>query len=111
MGGRGCPRGKPHFFRAAQGLERRRALSSRVSSSLCAQMAAWLREKNLVALEEGWWDPVELQAQLRQQQNLQAELDPRAHRQQRLQMVRPWAPGTGYRPEKELAPQSPGSWP
>lgn len=101
MGGRGCPRGKPPFFREAQGLERRRALSSRVSSSPCAQMAAWLREKNLVALEEGWWDPVELQAQLQQQQNLQAELDTRAHRQQRLQMVRPWAPGTGYRPEKE----------
>ncbi|KAI4568080.1 hypothetical protein MJT46_007878 [Ovis ammon polii x Ovis aries] len=49
-------------------------------------MAAWLREKNLVALEEGWWDPVDLQAQLREQQNLQAELDTRAHHQQRLQM-------------------------
>uniref|UniRef100_A0A8C6D7R2 Spectrin beta, non-erythrocytic 5 n=1 Tax=Moschus moschiferus TaxID=68415 RepID=A0A8C6D7R2_MOSMO len=77
---------KPHFFRAAQGLKRRRALGSRTSSSLCAQMAAWLREKNLVALEDGWWDPVDLQAQLRQQQNLQAELDARAYHQQRLQM-------------------------
>uniref|UniRef100_A0A452DXD2 Spectrin beta, non-erythrocytic 5 n=1 Tax=Capra hircus TaxID=9925 RepID=A0A452DXD2_CAPHI len=79
-------RGKPPFFRAAQGLERRRTLGSRASSSPCAQMAAWLREKNLVALEEGWWDPVDLQAQLREQQNLQAELDTRAHHQQRLQM-------------------------
>lgn len=110
-GGKGLPRGKPPFFRAAQGLERRRTLGSRASSSPCAQMAAWLREKNLVALEEGWWDPVDLQAQLREQQNLQAELDTRAHHQQRLQMVRPWAPGTSYRPEKELTPQSPGSWP
>jgi len=109
--GKGLPRGKPPFFRTSQGLERRRALGSRASSSLCAQMAAWLREKNLVALEEGWWDPVDLQAQLQQQQHLQAELDTRAHHQQRLQMVRPWALGTGYRSEKELTPQSPGSWP
>ncbi|XP_043327488.1 spectrin beta chain, non-erythrocytic 5 [Cervus canadensis] len=65
-------------------LEELRQLQSFLQDS--CEMAAWLREKNLVALEEGWWDPVELQAQLRQQQNLQAELDPRAHRQQRLQM-------------------------
>ncbi|OWK09720.1 hypothetical protein Celaphus_00006342, partial [Cervus elaphus hippelaphus] len=65
-------------------LEELRQLQSFLQDS--CEMAAWLREKNLVALEEGWWDPVELQAQLQQQQNLQAELDPRAHRQQRLQM-------------------------
>ncbi|KAJ1079411.1 hypothetical protein K5549_021963 [Capra hircus] len=65
-------------------LEELRQLQSFLQDS--CEMAAWLREKNLVALEEGWWDPVDLQAQLREQQNLQAELDTRAHHQQRLQM-------------------------
>ncbi|CAN0540377.1 unnamed protein product [Rangifer tarandus platyrhynchus] len=65
-------------------LEELRQLQSFLQDS--CEMAAWLREKNLVALEESWWDPVELQSQLQQQQNLQAELDTRAHRQQRLQM-------------------------
>ncbi|XP_055291885.1 spectrin beta chain, non-erythrocytic 5 [Moschus berezovskii] len=65
-------------------LEELRQLQSFLQDS--CEMAAWLREKNLVALEDGWWDPVDLQAQLRQQQNLQAELDARAYHQQRLQM-------------------------
>ncbi|XP_061286842.1 spectrin beta chain, non-erythrocytic 5 isoform X2 [Bos javanicus] len=65
-------------------LEELRQLQSFLQDS--CEMAAWLREKNLVALEEGWWDPVDLQAQLQQQQHLQAELDTRAHHQQRLQM-------------------------
>ncbi|KAM7239689.1 hypothetical protein CapIbe_009184 [Capra ibex] len=65
-------------------LEELRQLQSFLQDS--CEMAAWLREKNLVALEEGWWDPVDLQAQLQEQQNLQAELDTRAHHQQRLQM-------------------------
>lgn len=50
----------------------------------------WLREKNSVALEEGWRDPALLQAQLWKQQSLQAELDANVHEQQRLQMVSPW---------------------
>nr|KAF6487643.1 spectrin beta, non-erythrocytic 5 [Rousettus aegyptiacus] len=50
------------------------------------EVAMWLRERNLVATEEGWWDPAMLQAQLRKQQNLQAELDTSVHQQQRLQM-------------------------
>lgn len=55
----------------------------------------WLREKNVVALDEGWRDPAMLQAQLRKQQNLQAELDASVHQQQRLQMVRAWGYGWG----------------
>ncbi|XP_032336758.1 spectrin beta chain, non-erythrocytic 5 [Camelus ferus] len=49
------------------------------------EVATWLREKNLVALEEGWQDPAGLQAQWRKQQNLQAKLDAGVHHQQRLQ--------------------------
>uniref|UniRef100_A0A4X1V167 Calponin-homology (CH) domain-containing protein n=1 Tax=Sus scrofa TaxID=9823 RepID=A0A4X1V167_PIG len=49
------------------------------------EVASWLREKSLMVLEEGWQDPVELQAQLRKQHNLQAELDTSVHHQQRLQ--------------------------
>ncbi|KAK2103756.1 Spectrin beta chain, non-erythrocytic 5 [Saguinus oedipus] len=54
-------------------------------SSPCAQVAAWLREKNLVALEEGLLDPATLPAQMRKQQNFQAELDVSMHQQQELQ--------------------------
>uniref|UniRef100_A0A671DN44 Spectrin beta, non-erythrocytic 5 n=1 Tax=Rhinolophus ferrumequinum TaxID=59479 RepID=A0A671DN44_RHIFE len=50
------------------------------------EVAMWLREKNLVALDEGWRDPAMLQAQMRKQQNLQAELDTSVHQQQWLQM-------------------------
>ncbi|EDL79932.1 spectrin, beta, non-erythrocytic 5 (predicted), partial [Rattus norvegicus] len=50
------------------------------------QVATWLREKNLVALEEGQQDPTTMQAQLQQQQNLQAELDASVHQRQELQM-------------------------
>lgn len=76
----------------------------------------WLRERNLVATEEGWRDPAMLQAQLRKQQNLQAELDTSVHQQQRLQMVRPWGPSWGTmersgRPDPEATPQRPGSCP
>ncbi|XP_032107131.1 spectrin beta chain, non-erythrocytic 5 [Sapajus apella] len=49
------------------------------------QAAAWLREKNLVALEEGLLDPATLPVQLRKQQNFQAELDVSMHQQQELQ--------------------------
>nr|XP_021524474.1 LOW QUALITY PROTEIN: spectrin beta chain, non-erythrocytic 5 [Aotus nancymaae] len=49
------------------------------------EAAAWLREKNLVALEEGLLDPATLPAQLRKQQNFQAELDVSMHQQQELQ--------------------------
>eukprot|EP00069_Balaena_mysticetus_P015135 bmy_09148T0 len=49
------------------------------------EVAAWLREKNLVVLEEGWQAPARLQAQLRRQQDLQAEQDTSVHHQQRLQ--------------------------
>ncbi|KAF6133107.1 spectrin beta, non-erythrocytic 5 [Phyllostomus discolor] len=50
------------------------------------EVAAWLREKNLVALEEGPGDPAMLQAQLREQQTLQAELHAGVRQQQRLQL-------------------------
>uniref|UniRef100_G1MDF6 Spectrin beta, non-erythrocytic 5 n=1 Tax=Ailuropoda melanoleuca TaxID=9646 RepID=G1MDF6_AILME len=50
------------------------------------EVATWLREKNSVALEEGWRDPALLRAQLWKQQSLQAELDATVHHQQRLQM-------------------------
>ncbi|XP_078189296.1 spectrin beta chain, non-erythrocytic 5 [Callithrix jacchus] len=49
------------------------------------EAAAWLREKNLVALEEGLLDPATLPAQMRKQQNFQAELDVSMHQQQELQ--------------------------
>ncbi|XP_038962424.1 spectrin beta chain, non-erythrocytic 5 isoform X3 [Rattus norvegicus] len=51
-----------------------------------SEVATWLREKNLVALEEGQQDPTTMQAQLQQQQNLQAELDASVHQRQELQM-------------------------
>ncbi|XP_069861789.1 spectrin beta chain, non-erythrocytic 5 [Dipodomys merriami] len=51
----------------------------------CDEVAAWLREKSLVALEEGGQDPATLPAQLGKQQHLQAELDASAHLQQELQ--------------------------
>uniref|UniRef100_H0XEK4 Spectrin beta, non-erythrocytic 5 n=1 Tax=Otolemur garnettii TaxID=30611 RepID=H0XEK4_OTOGA len=50
------------------------------------EVAMWLREKNLVALEEGWQDPAMLQAQLRKQQSFQVELDASVHQQQELHM-------------------------
>uniref|UniRef100_A0A2I3GSR9 Spectrin beta, non-erythrocytic 5 n=1 Tax=Nomascus leucogenys TaxID=61853 RepID=A0A2I3GSR9_NOMLE len=49
------------------------------------EVATWLREKNLVALEEGLLDTATLPAQLRKQQNFQAELDASMHQQQELQ--------------------------
>ncbi|KAM6181713.1 LOW QUALITY PROTEIN: spectrin beta chain, non-erythrocytic 5 [Erethizon dorsatum] len=49
------------------------------------EVATWLREKNLVALEKDWWDPATLQALLRKQRNLQAELDTSLHQQEELQ--------------------------
>ncbi|XP_032199248.1 spectrin beta chain, non-erythrocytic 5 isoform X4 [Mustela erminea] len=49
------------------------------------EVATWLREKHSVALEEGWRDPALLQAQLRKQRSLQAELDASVHHHQRLQ--------------------------
>ncbi|KAM5235434.1 spectrin beta chain, non-erythrocytic 5 [Ctenodactylus gundi] len=49
------------------------------------EMATWLREKNLVALEEGWRDPATLRAELRKQRSFQAELGASAHRHQELQ--------------------------
>ena len=70
----------------------------------------WLREKNSVALEEGWRDPALLQAQLWKQQSLQAELDANVHEQQRLQMVSPWGLwDQSCRPEHGETPQSPGN--
>ncbi|XP_012865444.1 PREDICTED: spectrin beta chain, non-erythrocytic 5 [Dipodomys ordii] len=51
----------------------------------CDEVAAWLREKSLVALEEGGQDPATLPVQLGKQQNLQAELDASAPLQQELQ--------------------------
>ncbi|KAM9202881.1 spectrin beta chain, non-erythrocytic 5 [Dugong dugon] len=49
------------------------------------EVAVWLREKNQVALEEGWRDPATLQTQLWKQRTLQAELDSIVHQEQRLQ--------------------------
>ncbi|KAL4693113.1 hypothetical protein H8959_016923 [Pygathrix nigripes] len=49
------------------------------------EVATWLREKNVVALEEGLLDTATLPAQLRKQQNFQAELDASRHQQQELQ--------------------------
>ncbi|KAF5925525.1 hypothetical protein HPG69_001972 [Diceros bicornis minor] len=65
-------------------LEELRQLRTFLQDS--SEVASWLREKNLVALEEDWQDPAMLQAQLRKQQTLQAELDTSAHQRQRLQM-------------------------
>ncbi|XP_053451516.1 spectrin beta chain, non-erythrocytic 5 [Nycticebus coucang] len=50
------------------------------------EVATWLREKNRVALEEGWQDPAKLQVQLWKQQSFQVELDASVHQQQELQM-------------------------
>lgn len=55
----------------------------------------WLREKNTEALGEGRWAPSELQAQVRQQQELQAELDASAQDHEALQAVRPGVRGSG----------------
>uniref|UniRef100_A0A8C5UMU9 Spectrin beta, non-erythrocytic 5 n=1 Tax=Microcebus murinus TaxID=30608 RepID=A0A8C5UMU9_MICMU len=52
------------------------------------EVATWLREKNLVALDVRWQDAATLQAQLRKQQSFQAELDASLRRQQELQTVR-----------------------
>uniref|UniRef100_A0A8C0QVH5 Spectrin beta, non-erythrocytic 5 n=1 Tax=Canis lupus dingo TaxID=286419 RepID=A0A8C0QVH5_CANLU len=65
-------------------LEELRQLQTLLQESF--EVAMWLREKNSVALEEGWRDPALLQAQLWKQQSLQAELDANVHEQQRLQM-------------------------
>nr|XP_055172581.1 spectrin beta chain, non-erythrocytic 5 [Nyctereutes procyonoides] len=65
-------------------LEELRQLQTLLQESF--EVAMWLREKNSVALEEGWRDPALLQAQLWKQQSLQAELDASVHKQQRLQM-------------------------
>lgn len=110
-----APEGSHPSYGAAQSLGgQRRALSSTAWFSLYAQAAAWLREKNLVALEEGWQDPASLQAQVQKQQKLQAELDTSVHLRQRLQMVRPWGSGWGPAtvlpaPECGATSQSPGS--
>ncbi|XP_040602017.1 LOW QUALITY PROTEIN: spectrin beta chain, non-erythrocytic 5 [Mesocricetus auratus] len=50
------------------------------------EVATWLREKNLVALDRGQQDPTTMQTQLQKQQNFQAELDASVHQQQELQM-------------------------
>ncbi|CAK7301658.1 Spectrin beta chain, non-erythrocytic 5 [Vulpes lagopus] len=65
-------------------LEELRQLQTLLQESF--EVAMWLREKNSVALEEGWRDPALLQAQLWKQQSLQAQLDASVHEQQRLQM-------------------------
>ncbi|XP_042798196.1 spectrin beta chain, non-erythrocytic 5 [Panthera leo] len=50
------------------------------------EVATWLREKDSVALDEGWRNPALLQTQLWKQKSLQAELDTSVHHQQRLQV-------------------------
>ncbi|XP_076785650.1 spectrin beta chain, non-erythrocytic 5 isoform X3 [Arvicanthis niloticus] len=50
------------------------------------EVATWLREKNLVALDKGQQDPTTMQAQLQKQQNFQAELNASVRQQQELQM-------------------------
>ncbi|KAB0401288.1 hypothetical protein E2I00_000787, partial [Balaenoptera physalus] len=62
--------------------------SLQVDPTWVPEVAAWLREKNLVVLEEGWQAPAGLQAQSRRQQNLQVEQDTSVHHQQRLQTER-----------------------
>uniref|UniRef100_A0A8D2AM26 Spectrin beta, non-erythrocytic 5 n=1 Tax=Sciurus vulgaris TaxID=55149 RepID=A0A8D2AM26_SCIVU len=64
-------------------LEELQQLRTFLQDSL--EVATWLREKNLVALEEDWQDSAKLQAQLRKQQNFQAELDASVPQQQELQ--------------------------
>ncbi|XP_021581618.2 spectrin beta chain, non-erythrocytic 5 isoform X1 [Ictidomys tridecemlineatus] len=64
-------------------LEELQQLQTFLQDSL--ELATWLREKNLVALEEGWQDPAKLQAQLWKQQHFQAELDASVPQQQELQ--------------------------
>ncbi|EHH63003.1 hypothetical protein EGM_15887 [Macaca fascicularis] len=64
-------------------LEELRQLQAFLQDS--QEVAAWLREKNVVALEEGLLDTATLPAQLRKQQNFQAELDASRHQQQELQ--------------------------
>ncbi|XP_040854019.1 spectrin beta chain, non-erythrocytic 5-like [Ochotona curzoniae] len=51
------------------------------------EVVVWLREKNTEALGEGRWAPSELQAQVRQQQELQAELDASAQDHEALQAL------------------------
>uniref|UniRef100_A0A8C3VFV2 Spectrin beta, non-erythrocytic 5 n=1 Tax=Catagonus wagneri TaxID=51154 RepID=A0A8C3VFV2_9CETA len=63
-------------------LEELRQLRAFLQDS--SEVATWLREKRLAALDEGWQDPAGLQAQLRKLQNLQAELDTSVHHPQRL---------------------------
>nr|XP_048315627.1 spectrin beta chain, non-erythrocytic 5 [Myodes glareolus] len=50
------------------------------------EVAMWLREKNLVALDKGQPDPAMMQTQLQKQQDFQAVLDASVHQQQELQM-------------------------
>ncbi|XP_029391606.1 LOW QUALITY PROTEIN: spectrin beta chain, non-erythrocytic 5 [Mus pahari] len=50
------------------------------------EVATWLREKNLAALDEGQQDPATMQTQLQKQQNFQHELDASVRQQQELQM-------------------------
>ncbi|ERE70802.1 spectrin beta chain, brain 4-like protein [Cricetulus griseus] len=51
------------------------------------EVATWLREKNLVALDRGQQDPATMQTQLQKQQNFQAELEASVYQQQELQMA------------------------
>ncbi|CAH6788033.1 Sptbn5 [Phodopus roborovskii] len=51
------------------------------------QVATWLREKNLVALDKGQQHSTMVQTQLQKLQNFQAELDASVHQQQELQMA------------------------
>ncbi|XP_036040911.1 spectrin beta chain, non-erythrocytic 5 [Onychomys torridus] len=50
------------------------------------EVAVWLREKNLEALDKGQQDPTTIQTQLQKQQNFQAVLDASVPQQQELQM-------------------------
>ncbi|KAM7327506.1 hypothetical protein ACRRTK_013873 [Alexandromys fortis] len=49
------------------------------------EVATWLREKNLVALDKGQQDPTMMQTQLQKQQHFQAVLDASVHQQRELQ--------------------------
>ncbi|XP_076983663.1 spectrin beta chain, non-erythrocytic 5 [Tamandua tetradactyla] len=64
-------------------LEELRPLQTFLQDSY--EAATWLREKTMVAPDEGWRDLATLQAQQQKQQNLQAELDSIAQLQQGLQ--------------------------
>ncbi|XP_058521995.1 spectrin beta chain, non-erythrocytic 5 [Ochotona princeps] len=66
-------------------LEELRQLQAFLQDSY--EVVVWLREKNTEALEEGRWAPGELQAQVRQQQELQAELDASAQHHEALQAL------------------------